>query len=240
MRSPKTAAIAASTAVLGTFAASFATPVHSLTLNLQSTDATWKNVDGSNVNFLNDNGESQVRWGEALGDGQSGLGFKSISSTSIEPNTVFDLGKLRHFNNTIASGTAASTVDLALDLNFASIGEQTFDFTFDIVETTNLKPCKYPSNEGNPCADSISWENAFSSQSFNYEGSEFNLQLVGFRNSASDPMLEKFITQEGGTSETNIFAKVNHVSDPKSVPEPATGISLAVLGAYFLTSFRKR
>jgi hypothetical protein len=237
--SPKAVSIAASTAVLTTLAVFFATPARALTLN--STNASWNNVvDGTNVNFQNDDGESQVRWGEDLGYGQSGLGFTGISSMSINPNTVFNLGRLRHFNYTIASGTAASTVDLALDLNFDSIGTQTFDFTFDIDETTNETPCEYPSTPGNPCADTISWEDAFSSQSFTYQSSEFNLQLMGFRSSPNDPMISQFITQEGDISDTNLFAKVNQMSDSKSVPEPTTGIGLALLGTYLVTSFRKR
>lgn len=236
----KAIAFTTSTVVLTTLAASYATPVRALTLNYS--DATWGEVDGGeNVNTYTSGGEKQVHWGTPvnLDLGQSGLGFTGVGETEIEPNIVFELGQLRHFNNPILGGTAASAADLSIDLSFAEIGLQKFDFTLEIDETTNSGICEYPSEPGNPCADAISWNNAFSSHEFSYQGGEYNLQLIGFSNSPGGSIKNQFISQEGGTSSAHLFATINQLSEPEPVPEPATGIGLAVLGMYFVRSFRK-
>src|SRR5688572_309803 len=83
-----------------------------------ATTADWSTATGgSNVSYDVLNGAyTDVRWGIDLGSGRSGLGFDPVNppSDNYAPNSTFMLGNLRHYNNPIAGGSAASSVDLAL------------------------------------------------------------------------------------------------------------------------------
>ncbi len=199
---------------------------HANALMLDSVSGSWNNVvGGSNINFVTVGNENQVRWGVSTGSGQSGLGFEGIAppSLSLALETAFDIGTLRHFNNPIVSGTAASLADLTISLNFSdpTIASSPL-FTFQIDETPNARPCAYPSTT--PCADQISFPSALASETFDISGTLYTLELLGFRVGSS--FVSDFISNEGGTNSAILIGKIT--ADIASVPEPGT---LLLLGS---------
>jgi hypothetical protein len=206
-----------------------ATNAQALVLN--GTSGTFANaIDGTNVTYPG----STVRWGTNIGNGQSGLGFDGVGSLNPVPiDTSFLVGTLAHFNNAIAGGSAASSVDLGINIDIASIGVTTFNFTFDIDETPNSGTCVYVSVT--PCADSITWANAFAPQSFSDGGIDYTLQLLGFNNGGG--LVNQFISQEGGTSRAGLYAQITQVPT-QDVPTPAA-ILPALMGMFGAASRKK-
>lgn len=233
----------------------YAPSANALTLNGSS--GSWSNtVGGSGITTINntdgvysygqrDTGENQVRWGSpaysnSLFD-KSGLGFAGVGSTSFNSGDIFELGTLSHFNNPIWGGTAAASTDLAINLDFAELGSQTFNFTLEIDETPNIAgTCVYSSDTA--CADKISWTNAISDQSFSIGEQAYTLELLGFRNTPDSAIVTDFISQEGGTSQASLYGRLNALTPTTpaaSVPEPATLSGLAVVGLALASRSRR-
>jgi hypothetical protein len=200
-------------------------------ITITATAADWSNaVGGSNLLYNQANGAfTDVRWGISTGSGQSGLGFDPANPPSGDyaPDTSFLLGTLRHYNNPIAAGSAASSVDLALAtmISGAVPVEQDFAFRFLIDETPNQTPCAYPSTT--PCADRITFQNLDLSSSFLLGGVNYTLELLGFQSSPAGPLSTDFISQEGGTNTIGLYARFTQ--SPVRVPEPGT-LALLALG----------
>jgi hypothetical protein len=198
---------------------------------ISATSVDWSNaVGGSSVGYDLTNGTfTDVRWGISSGSGQSGLGFDPVNppSGNYAPNTSFLLGNLRHYNNPIQSGTAASRVDLALLTTIAGANPivQTFAFRFLIDETPNQTPCAYPSST--PCADRISFQNLDLTSSFLLNGISYTLELIGFQTSSSGPLSTSFISQEQGINTIGLYARFSQ--SPTRVAEPGT-LGLLALG----------
>ncbi|MCG8362441.1 MAG: PEP-CTERM sorting domain-containing protein [Pseudanabaenales cyanobacterium] len=240
-------------------------PSSASAFTLAKMSGSWDNVDltngltvGSNgvapnsnnfVEFLTVDDESQVRWGNPPGSDnssgrKSGLGFTGESDIDIAVGQVFNIGKLRHFNNPIYT-PLGTQVDFSLNMEFADIGleNQSFDFVFNIDETRNNQSvCPYATDAGKGCSDSITWEQSIaSSNTFAFEGEEYALELVGFSSTPnSEMLLQQFISQEQETSEAYIFAQIAKVDkpnedDPEKVPEPSAMVGVALLGTYFVS-----
>ncbi|MBD2205225.1 choice-of-anchor K domain-containing protein [Calothrix sp. FACHB-1219] len=174
--------------------------------------------------------ENQVRWGEGK-NGQSGLGFEGVSGLNLDLNEIFEIGTLRHYNNAINAGTAASKVNLGLNLNFSGIGAQTFNFSFNIDETPNVgkvSDCPYYSTA--ICSDKITFSTPKNVNTFSIADVEYTLQIVGFSQSPNGTPVKDFISQEGGSNSASLYAKIT-TAPPKRVPESSSGLSLVAFGA---------
>lgn len=192
---------------------------------------------------------------------KSGLGFAGVDNVALGVGQVFNIGTLKHYNNTIWD-RAATQVDFSLNLDFdnASIGQQKFDFSLSVDETINDASahaggvCPYRTT-GHGCSDKITWDFALNSQnSFEYEGTKYTLELVGFSDDADFNFdgntldnftpATQFISQERGTSQASIYARIVELGDysdvPTDVPEPTMMLGLGVMGAFFVKSRRKR
>ena len=197
---------------------------------ITTTSATWSAaVGGSNIVYNGANGAfTDVRWGQDLGTGQSGLGFDPANPPSADfaPDTAFLLGTLRHYNNPIAGGTAATSVDLALATTVAggNPAAQAFAFRFLIDETPNVEPCAYASST--PCADQITFQNLDLTSAFDLGGTPYTIELLGFAGSVGGTIVSSFLSQEGGTNNAYLYGRF---VSPTSVPEPLT-LSLFSLG----------
>lgn len=199
---------------------------NAIALDLVGTSGQFSNnVGGSNVDYLN--GGSEVRWGFGSTNNQSGLGFTGVGAMpSLATETPFLLGTLQHFNNPI-SGFAVASVDLAIALDFG-VDAPVFNFTFEVDETANSGLCAYPSTT--PCADRITWANAFSNQTFFENGTEYTLELTGF-----DGGLTRFISQERDTNSAQLYGQITRATD---VPTPAA-ILPVVMGMFGAASRKK-
>ena len=178
---------------------------------------------------------------------KSGLGFAGVSDIELEEGEIFNLGTLKHYNNTIwVDGRDATKTDFSLKLDFGNtgLGEQQFNFSLNIDETNNRASdhsggvCPYETT-GSGCSDKITWDFALDSEStFEFEGDEYTLELVGFNDTPNfdESAVTDFISQENGTSEANIFARIVKLSDysdePTQVPEPGALIGLGALSLY--------
>ena len=195
-----------------------------ISLNLSS--GSWNQiVGGSEIVYQTVGSESQVRWGIPLDGGgtsqKSGLGFTGVGPSTFGLGEIFQVGQLRHFNNVISLETAASAVNLSLFLNFDNpVATQSFNLNLQIEETANDSgTCAYFSIE--PCADKISISQASMSNQFSVAGINYTLQLLGFSLTPGGAPINEFISQEGGTNEALLFAKVT-AAGSEQVPEPAT------------------
>ena len=195
-----------------------------ISLNLSS--GSWNQpVGGSGIVYQTVASETQIRWGTpAYGGGtsqKSGLGFTGVGPSTFGLGDIFQVGQLRHFNNPIV-GDVASAVNLSLLLNFANpVATQSFNLNFEIDESTNAGTCAYFSIT--PCADKISISQASMSNQFSVAGINYTLQLLGFSLTPGGAPINEFISQEGGTNQALLFAKVTAVEpEPETVPEPAT------------------
>ncbi|WP_413163698.1 THxN family PEP-CTERM protein [Capilliphycus salinus ALCB114379] len=224
------------TSVLTSAFALGGTAANALTLNGSS--GSWSNpVGGEFIQYQTIGEENQIRWGNPVTPGeQSGLGFTGVDSTEIELENVFEIGTLSHFNNVIYGNTAASAVDLSLNLDFAELGMKTFDFNLEIDETKNNGNCMYYSVSSD-CSDKISFPTAFAPQSFEIDGVSYTLSLVGFSDGADQDILSDFISQEHQTSQAVLFGKITAVDNIISptieteleLPEPPTEGIVAAL-----------
>ena len=190
---------------------------------------TWSGaVGGSNYVYNAANGGfTDIRWGTPL-SAPSGLGFNPTDTPfSTNPDDVFKLGDLRHYNKPITANTAATSVNLNLATTVAGAApaSQSFDFMFRIDETTNAYPCSYPTDTGKPCADRITFGNVDLTKFFAIGGINYTLQLIGFSNDGGATTLEYFDSQEGLNNTVGLYAKLTEAAT--QVPEPG---SLALLG----------
>ncbi|MDZ7958170.1 MAG: choice-of-anchor K domain-containing protein [Aulosira sp. DedQUE10] len=182
--------------------------------------------------------ENQVRWGQDVGNGQSGLGFQGASNLTFDLNQVFQIGTLTHYNNAIAAGTAASKVDLGLNLNFSglSTASKTFNFSFNVDETPNVgdvSKCPYYSITA--CSDKITFSTPKNVNTFSIAGVDYTLQMVGFSETANSTPMTQFISQEGGNNSAYLYAKITAVP-PRRVPESSSGLGVLAFGALAASS----
>jgi hypothetical protein len=194
-------------------------------LILSSVDGSWDNVVGgtNHVDELDQaivygNGsEDRIRWGVGS-SGQSGLGFTGIAppDSVFGVNDAFEIGQLRHFNNPIQTGSAASSVDLTLNTVFTDPAgiDKLFKFTFQIDETPNAP--------GPPDSDDIiDFPLSFPSEVFLIGSIPHTLELLGFGDTANT-LFDSFQSREGTTNSTKLWGQIT----PAPVPEPATMLLL--------------
>jgi hypothetical protein len=214
-----------------------------ISLNLSS--GSWNQpVGGSGIIYQTVGSENQVRWGTPFYGGgtslKSGLGFTGVGPSTFGLGEIFQVGQLRHFNNVVSFGTAASAVNLSLFLNFDNpIATPSFNLNLQIDETPNAGTCAYFSIT--PCADKISISETSLSNQFSVAGINYTLQLLGFSLTPGGVPINEFISQEGGTNQALLFAKVT-AAEPETVPEPATvaGTALWLLAARWAVGNKRK
>jgi hypothetical protein len=183
---------------------------------------------------------NDVRWGVDIGNGQSGLGFDGVAPPpSLLPaiGNPFLLGTLRHYNNPIAGGSAAASVDLAINTDLtiggSPISTGPFNFRFHIDETPNVAPCVYPSST--PCADSITFENLLSSDTFMIGTDVYTISIVGFADTLGGPLVNNFISQEGGSNDAYLYGAIT-----APIPEPSSIALLLTAAVAIAVPLRRR
>ncbi|MBD1937091.1 choice-of-anchor K domain-containing protein [Microcoleus sp. FACHB-68] len=153
-------------------------------------------------------------------------------SFNVNTNTLFNLGNLTYRNGSTWDGFNGDFgLMVSLSLNHPFTQTQTFDFGFNILNTTNLT--------GDPVldGDKLRFASAgLSSQSFNYAGVDYTLQLSGFSTDGGKTILSEFNSPEGSAANASLYGQITAVqaADTTSVPEPASGVGLTLLGLYFV------
>lgn len=142
---------------------------------------------------------NQVRYGEgAEGAGwahQSGLAFRGITNDDAVygDQAPFLVGKFCHVNNPIYASNQFLSSPLTLDLYNITCGPSavapfppplmTFVYPVNLDETTNSYPCEYPTDEGNPCSDAVTFSQSDAKFTCHYPGDVINIYtvtIVGF------------------------------------------------------------
>jgi len=215
-------------------------------ISLSLSSGSWNEpVGGSGIVYQTVGNETQVRWGTPFYGGgtsqKSGVGFTGVGPSTFGLGEIFQVGQLRHFNNVVSGGTAASAVNLSLFLNFDNpVATQSFNLNLQIDETPNeWGTCAYFSIT--PCSDKISISETSLSNQFSVAGIDYTLQLLGFSLTPDGVPINEFISQEGGTNQASLFAKITAV-EPETVPEPATvaGTALWLLAARWAVGNRRK
>ncbi len=183
-------------------------------------------------------------WRKTGDDDKSGLGFAGVNNLDLDIGEVFNIGSLTHYNQTIKSNVAFGvSTDFKLALDFGgAIGAQEFNFAFSIDETANDQTvCPYLTT-GNGCSDQIKWDFALDqSNSFNHEGEDYTLELVGFSEQvAASSIVNDFVSQENGNNSANLFARLVKVDKTQDIPEPASLLGLAGIGLFAIQTRKKR
>jgi len=164
-----------------------------------------------------------------FGNDLSGMGPNRFTFNAIPFNTQteadFLVGTFTYFNGTSTSGTQIDSVDLRIGSNFTTppAGLQVSTFGLNVISTPNT---------GTPDenADAVLLPSSYSSTIFMIGGTQYTLQLLGFRNVVGDGFLTSSNTRlnarEISTVSAQLFGRVT--SNLTGVPEPGT---LALLGA---------
>jgi len=207
-------------------------PAGAVSFTINNITGTWDNVQGTSL--FNGTGTNEVRWGSAATTaGQSGFNFQSASDlVSVDSGSNFVLGELTHLNFPIWGGTAASGVDLALSMAIDGM-EHSFNYNFLINETSNSAgSCPVFQISNTPCDDKIDFTSPFSTTTFQKDGFDYSLELLGFSSTVDGlSPVSSFITEERKASSAFLVARmVKDGNNNVSVPEPSSALAIVLIG----------
>lgn len=201
-----------------------------LALTLVSADGIWSNATGSNgsptclryLNTLDITDENMVRYGDDDGWGctsdytrQSGFGYDGVENLEVITNTVFLLGEFTHYNRPIVANSHLLTVDLAISLDFSDPDiNTTLDYTIQLDETPNQRPCAYAGST--VCPDKVDLSDSIADQIIGpIDGKYYKLQIIGFARGTADTCqyepgndIKEFITEEEVENHACLFARM--------------------------------
>ncbi|MGD1807873.1 choice-of-anchor K domain-containing protein [Dapis sp. BLCC M126] len=195
-------------------------------------------VVSAGAEYLSDeNGgtNNRLTWGHSVAGSftnyvqYDGLGF----STGV--NTLFAVGDLTYRNgatfNTF-NGDFPLEVKLSFTNPFNSI--ENFNYTFNILNTPNYT--------GNPVLDGDKLQfqaNGLTSDSFNFDGVNYTVKLIGFSSDGGNTFLSEFNSPEQSTAEAMLYAEIIR-ADVVDVPEPTAIFGLGLLGVYLAGSLKTK
>lgn len=206
---------------------------------VMKTDGVWTSGKLENGNNASGVGTDTIKWGKDIGNGKSSYVFDGTSITLdsyLTNGQAFSIGTFTHNNMTIQSPSLKTAV---LDIN-VGVGGTTYKSSLNFAFAHNETP-----NNGNPCSGTgitsgiacpdiveiNKWVNNLEQVAFN--GKLYQLNIFGFKQSATGAYTTKFVTTEGMSNSTNIYAKFTQVGlPPVSVSEPGAlaFIGLGLLG----------
>ena len=203
-----------------------------------STGGRWVNPSPTGGSIVTTGvGTSTFGWGDGtgFGVGANRLAFAGVGFASIT-ETPFKVGTVTYFNGTTALGTSPDSVQLALDLDFATpaIGHVVSNYTFGLVTTPNT-------SDPDASADYVFLPSAFSTTSFLIGSTTYNVKLTGFQNIVGDGFLASDASQlhvrEGLTARADLYAVVT--TQTAAIPEPET-YALMLAGLAAVTGVARR
>ncbi|MBD2043348.1 choice-of-anchor K domain-containing protein [Microcoleus sp. FACHB-672] len=159
-------------------------------------------------------------------------------SFNVSTNTLFNLGNLTYRNGSTWDGFNGDfPLHVSLSLSYPFTQTQTFDFAFNILNTPNV------TGDSVEDGDKLRFASAgLSGQTFNYAGVDYTLKLSGFSTDGGKTILSEFNSPEGSAANASLYGQITAVlpADTTSVPEPASGVGLTLLGVYLTVRRRAK
>ena len=142
------------------------------------------------------------KWGEDPVTFRNELNF-IINSFSTEVNQNFKIGDLTYFNGSVNIGTNVESVPLSIELELYDPTRitGTFEFDFNLVSTPG-------SDDPEADADFVIPVNEISSGSFEYEGEDYTIRLLGFSQDNGQTFTEEFSALENSITTAGLYAKI--------------------------------
>lgn len=182
-------------------------------------------------------GAAAFQWGVASGTSAyphtSALWFEPVNAVNVTPDQSFSIGNLYYRNGTILSGTGATSVNLALNLNFSTpsgLPVTQATFTQDLINSPN-------SGDEIANADTVSLRNPGAPLNFSDPaGNTYYLELT-FRvdQNTLDGTLstrDQFKVFEGGQGRAELLGRFTTTP----IPEPSS----LILSAFGLAAMIRR
>lgn len=197
----------------------------------------------SNENSGTDN---RLTWGiGASGSFSNYVQYDGVNFNS-GLNSLFNLGNLSYRNGatyfTFAFERGKRDADIPLKIAMSLVSPSpvtlSFNFLFNILTTPNVT--------GDPVLDGdrLRFSMAGStSQTLNYGGIDYTLQLLGFSSDGGNTVFSEFNSPEGTTATASLYGKITGVERPaEPVPEPITlmGSALGLLGLRLASGRRSK
>jgi hypothetical protein len=214
------------------------------TVSIVSVTGAWTNLTGGQ--FISGLGTDSVRWGEDIGNGQSGYDFTGIApSGPHNADTLFDMGIFTHVNMPVGGGTSITAAVLEVLFTFTIDGGAAISrssvFDFNHLESPNgADPCADGlangiGNNVNGCADNVDPQtNPDFSETFEIEGVKYVFDVTGFDIGSS------FWTKERENNTATIRGRFTEERNISAVPLPAAGWMLLAGIAGLGAAARKR
>lgn len=187
-------------------------------------------------------GSAAFQWGTPSGSSDyphsSALWFEPLAAANVVPEQYFNLGCLYYRNGTIQSRTGASSVDLALNLNFTNpsgMAPVNALVTSDLINSVNT-------SDPVASADTVSLRNFAPLDFTDSSGNQYYLELTfkvdqnTLDGTLSTP--DEFRVFEGKQGRAELLGRFTTIPGTAPVPEPSSAM-LAILGAVALLR-RKR
>ncbi|NJK36886.1 MAG: hypothetical protein HC835_07390 [Oscillatoriales cyanobacterium RM2_1_1] len=197
---------------------------------------------GASLSSENSGTNNRITWGDPTPDSfRNYLQYDGVGFTT-EIDQLFPLGEIEYRNGEVFTGSHnldASNFPLAIELSFLNplTATNTFNYRFSLLQTLN--------QTGDPVldADTLSFAaDGVSTDTFNFEGTEYTLQLVGFSNDGGSTILEEFVLPEEATVNALLYAQLTAAAQESTpIPEPGLLVGIGLLGVYLSgTRFKRR
>ncbi|NER07547.1 MAG: PEP-CTERM sorting domain-containing protein, partial [Okeania sp. SIO3C4] len=126
---------------------------------------------------------------------------------------------------------------LEVELSFTNPfnSAENFNYNFNILNTRNTT--------GDPVLDGDKLRfqaNGLTSDTFNFNGVDYTLNLIGFSSDGGNTFVSEFNSPEFSVAESMLYAEITAASPSTDVPEPATIIGLGLVSVYLAGSLKKK
>lgn len=148
------------------------------------------------------------------------LNITGLNFVNVAPETEFRIADLMYLN-AVTGGTSATSVDCNVNMVFTAPAPAlaTFGFTLGFLVTpNNSNPLSNPAND-----DFLYFPNSFASVPVNIGGTDYFLEILGFRVTANSPLLAQFRLPEETTSTGGLYARFTTVPTPGAAALAAIG-----------------
>eukprot|EP00994_Dinema_validum_P008728 NODE_814_length_1322_cov_430.470542_g569_i1.p1 GENE.NODE_814_length_1322_cov_430.470542_g569_i1~~NODE_814_length_1322_cov_430.470542_g569_i1.p1 ORF type:complete len:335 (-),score=56.62 NODE_814_length_1322_cov_430.470542_g569_i1:291-1295(-) len=202
-------------ALLQEYALLGGTDAKSVAIGLTSVKGAWHR-EAFGIRGLKGVGTSHIKWGKPWPPNkkQSGFEFTPVAARTIQSGKPFMVGVFTHHNWPV-TGSTDGELNLKVTMELAQFGKTakgTFNYVFNFEETPNNEDvCKYGNALGKGCNDHVVIKSGRSLQTFKLNGTEYTVDLRGFRRvggGATSQLINALNTGESADSKAELWAAI--------------------------------